>query len=130
MLDNKEEVDNDIGEDKDQTAMNNCKRVQLARPCLTDLVETGWKKLHEMNVKKVRMVADKWTQCKRKTSYYIMDRVVAMKEESMKTTIPPELDGVEDSVWIMYLRELRYNHAFFHPCFVCCHPGSCQSNKE
>jgi hypothetical protein len=50
-----------------------------------------------MNIKKVRMVANKRVQRKRKTTRYIMDRVVAMKEESMTTTIPLEQDAVEES---------------------------------
>jgi hypothetical protein len=41
--------------------------LESERPCLIDLVDKGWKKLGEMNVKKVRMFADKRTQLKRET---------------------------------------------------------------
>ena len=56
------------------------------------------------------MVADECVQRKRKTTRYIMDRVAAMKEESMTTTIPLERDTVEESKWVVYLRELRYDY--------------------
>jgi hypothetical protein len=100
--------DNDIGDDAEENLINEGERV--SRTCLSDLVETGWNRLQEMNVKKVRMVADECVQRKRKTTRYIMDRVAAMKEESMTTTIPLERDTVEESKWVVYLRELRYDY--------------------
>ncbi len=99
------DVDNDIGDDDEETTINKGKRV--LRTCLTDLVEMGWNKLQEINVKKVRMVADKRVQRKRKTTQYIMDRVAAMKQESMTTTIPLEQVAVKDLEWVVYLCELR-----------------------
>jgi hypothetical protein len=80
------------------------------RPCLVDLVELGWRKLHEMNINMVGMVAKEQTRCKRMTMQYIMQRVSAMKEESIATTIPPELDKVEEGDWVTYLRQLRFNY--------------------
>jgi hypothetical protein len=35
--------------------------LESERPCLIDLVDKGWKKLGKMNVKKVRMIAEKRT---------------------------------------------------------------------
>jgi hypothetical protein len=61
-----DKVDNDIGDYEEQTTMNESERV--ARTCLTDLVETGRNKLGEIDVKKVRMVADERTQQKRNTT--------------------------------------------------------------
>ncbi len=90
------------------TLMNNAGIV--GRPCLIDLVEEGWNKLREMNVRKVRMVADEQTQRKRRTTQYIMNRVIAMKQELMTTSIPVEQDNVEESEWIAYLQELRHDY--------------------
>ena len=42
----------------------------VERPCLMDLVKEGWKILDKMNVKKVRMVADKRSRRKRQTTRY------------------------------------------------------------
>jgi hypothetical protein len=75
--------DEDIGDDDKENLIYKGERVSWT--CLTDLVETGWKRLREMNMKKVRMVANKCFQWKSKTTRYIMDRVAAMKEEFMTT---------------------------------------------
>jgi hypothetical protein len=48
-----EEVDDDIEEEEQM--------LKSGRLCLIDLVKKGWKKLDEMHVKKVRMVADERT---------------------------------------------------------------------
>ena len=40
----------------------------------------------------------------------IIDRVMAMKEVTMTTTIPSECDVAEESEWTVYLRELRGNY--------------------
>jgi hypothetical protein len=82
----------------------------VGRLCLIDLVEAGWNKLREMNVKKVRMVADERTQRKRRTTQYIMNRVIVMKQELMTTSIPVEQDNVEESEWVAYLRDLRHDY--------------------
>jgi hypothetical protein len=82
----------------------------VERPCLMDLVKEGWKILDKMNVKKVRMVADERSQHKQQTTCYIMDRVMAMKEVTMTTTIPSECDVAKESGWTVYLRELRGNY--------------------
>ncbi len=67
-----DEIDDETGNDKEEvTSMNDAGIV--GRPCLIDLVEEGWNKLREMNVKKVRMVADEQTQQKRRTTQYIMN---------------------------------------------------------
>jgi hypothetical protein len=84
--------------------------LELGRLCLIYLVEKGWKKLDEMHVKKVRMVADERTQCKRETTHYIMDRVAMMREQSMTTTIPPDMEVSAELEWGIYLRELRFNY--------------------
>ncbi len=87
LFPNDDENDDETGNDKEEvTPMNDAGIV--GRPCLNDLVEKGWNKLREMNVKKVRMVADEWTQRKRRTTQYIMNRVIAMKQELMTTSIP------------------------------------------
>jgi hypothetical protein len=88
IFDNNDKVDNDIGDDEEETIMNKSERV--ARTSLTDLVETGWNKVGEMNVKKARMVVDKCTQRKRKRTRNIMDRVAMLKQESTTTSIPLE----------------------------------------
>ena len=56
------------------------------------------------------MVVNEWIQHKRKSSQYIMDRVAALREESMNSAIAPKLDLVEELEWAVYLRELRYNY--------------------
>ncbi len=39
-----------------------------------------------------------------------MDRVAALREESMNSAIAPKLDLVEELEWAVYLCELRYNY--------------------
>jgi hypothetical protein len=102
VFNNNEEVDNDIEEEEQM--------LESRRPCLIDLVEKGWEKLDEMHVKKVRMVADKHTQRKRETTHYIMGRVATMREQTMTTTIPPDMEVSEELEWGIYLRELRFNY--------------------
>ncbi len=75
-----------------------------------NLVKEGWKILNKMNFKKVRMVADERSRCKRETTCYIMDRVMAMKEVTMTTTIPSECDVFKESEWTVYLRDLGGNY--------------------
>ncbi len=99
-------VDDDIGDEDEEMTIN--KGVRVSRTCLTDLVEMGWNKLQEINMKKVRMVANKQGQWKRKTTRYIMDIVAAMKQELRTTTIPLEQDTVEDLERVVNLHELRY----------------------
>jgi hypothetical protein len=70
--------------------------------CVTDLVEDRWKKLDEMNIGKVQLVADEQARRKINTQRYIMERVMAMKEVTMTTTIPSELDDIEESQWSIY----------------------------
>jgi hypothetical protein len=86
---------NNIRDNYKKNLINKGERVSWI--CLTDLVETGWNRLQEINIQKVRMVANEHLQRKRKTTRYIMDRVAAMKEESMTTTIPLEQEAVEES---------------------------------
>jgi hypothetical protein len=82
----------------------------LMRPCLMDLVLVGWNKLKEMNVKKIRMVADERMQHKRTTTNYIMDRVKSMKHDLMSASIPDEQENVEESEWVSYMQELRLDY--------------------
>ncbi len=106
---NDDEIDDETGYDKeDLTSMNDAGIV--GRPCLIDLVKEGWNKLREMNVKQVRIVADEQTQWKRRTTQYIMNRVIAMKQELMTTSIPVEQDNVEELEWVAYLQELRHDY--------------------
>jgi hypothetical protein len=104
-----DEIDDEIGNDEEEVTLMNDAGI-VGRPCLIDLVEEGWNKLREMNVKKVRLVADEWTQWKRITTQYIMNRVIAMKQELKTTSIPVEQDNVEESGWVAYLRELRHDY--------------------
>ena len=82
----------------------------MTRPCLMDLVLVGWNKLKEMNVKKIRMVADERVQRKRTTAKYIMDRVKSMKHDLMLASIPDEQENVEESEWVSYMQELRLDY--------------------
>ena len=82
----------------------------MTRPCLMNLVLVGWNKLKEMNVKKIRMVADERVQRKRTTTKYIMDRVKSMKHELMSASIPDEQENVEESEWVSYMQELRLDY--------------------
>ena len=79
----------------------------MTRPCLMDLVLVGWNKLKEMNVKKIRMVADERLQRKRMTTKYIMDRVKSMKHDLMSASILDEQENVEESEWVSSMQELR-----------------------
>ncbi len=106
---NDEGVNEDGGEGEEQELAVNVGG-QMVRPCLIDLVKVGRNKLKEMNVKKIRIVAEERSRQKRTTAQYIMDRVKSMKEELMFASIPAEQDDVEDSVWMSYLRELRYDY--------------------
>ncbi len=104
-----DEIDDETGNDEEEVTSMNDPGI-VGRPCLIDLVEEGWNKLREMNVKKVRMVADERTQWKRRTTQYIMNRVIAMKQELMTTSIPVEQDNVEELEWVAYLQELRHDY--------------------
>jgi hypothetical protein len=77
---NEDGVDDDGMDDKEQEMTMEIGRL-MTRPCLMDLVLVGWNKLKEMNVKKIRMVADERVQRKRTTAKYIMDRVKSMKPD-------------------------------------------------
>jgi hypothetical protein len=106
---NDEGIDEDGDEDEEQELAVNVGD-EMLRPCLMDLVKVGRAKLKEMHVKKIRMVAEERLRRKRTTTQYIMNRVKSMKEELMVTNIPPEHNDVDDSVWITYLREIRYDY--------------------
>ncbi len=93
---NDEGIDDNGGNDKEQDMAMNVAGV-LVQPCLMHLVEAGWNKIREMNVKKIRMVANEQIQQKRRTTQYIMDRVMTIKQELMSTSIPVEQDNVEES---------------------------------
>jgi hypothetical protein len=75
-----------------------------------DLVKVGWDKLREINVKKIRMVADECSRRKRTTTQYILGRVSSMKRDIMENSIPPEKEDVDYAEWILYLRELRSDY--------------------
>jgi hypothetical protein len=104
-----DDVDNDMEDDNDMNDVIEEGSV-VGRPCLIKLVYKRWKILEKMNVKKVRMIADERSQCKQQTTSNIMEKVMAMKEVTMTTTIPSECDVAEESEWTVYLRELRGNY--------------------
>jgi hypothetical protein len=104
-----DEIDNETGNDEEEVTLMNDAGI-VGRPCLIDLVEVGWNKLREMNLKKVRMVADKRAQWKKRTAQYVMNRVIVMKQDLMTTSIPVEQDNVEESEWVADLRELRHDY--------------------
>ena len=83
---------------------------EMVRPCLVDLVKVRWDKLREINVKKIRMAADKRSRRKRTTTQYITGRVATMKQDLMANSIPPEKADVEYAEWVSYLRELRSDY--------------------
>jgi hypothetical protein len=83
---------------------------EMVRLCLMDLVKVGWDKLREMNVKKIRMVADERSRRKRTTTQYIIGRVSSMKGEIMANSIPLEKEDVVYSEWVSYLHELRSDY--------------------
>jgi len=101
---------NDDGMDDEEQEMTMEIGGLMARPCLMDLVLVGWNKLKEMNVKKIRMVADEQVQRKRTTTKYIMDRVKSMKHELMSASIPDEQENVQESEWVSYMQELRLDY--------------------
>ena len=104
-----DDVDDD-GRDVDEQEMTMEVGGVEMRPCLTNLVEVGWQKLKEMNIKKTRMAADDRTRRKRLTTRYIMDRVKTMKEDLMLASIPVEMEIVTQSEWVSYMRELRVDY--------------------
>ena len=75
-----------------------------------DLVKVGWNYLKEMNLNKIRMVADERAQRKRTTTKYIVDRVETMKEDMISVRIPVEQADVEESEWVTYMQELQINY--------------------
>jgi hypothetical protein len=93
---NEDGVDDNGMDDEEQEMMMEIGGLMM-RPCLMDLVLVGWNKLKEMNVKKIRMVADERVQHKRTTTKYIMDRVKSMKNELMSASIPDEQENEEES---------------------------------
>ena len=102
-------VDDDGMDDEEQEMMMEIGRLMM-RPCLMDLVLVGWNKLKEMNVKKIRMVADERVQRKRTTTKYIMDRFKSMKHDLMLASVPDEQENVEESEWVSYMQELRLDY--------------------
>ncbi len=102
-------VDDDGSDDEEQEMTMEIGRL-MTRPCLMDLVLVGWNKLKEMNVKKIRMLADERVQRKRTTTKYIMDRVKSMKHDLMLASIPDEQENVEESEWVSYMQELRLDY--------------------
>ena len=106
---NEDGVDDDGMDDKEQEMTMEIGRL-MTRPCLMDLVLVGWNKLKEMNVKKIRMVADERVQRKRTTAKYIMDRVKSMKHELMAASIPDEQENVQEAEWVSYMQELRLQY--------------------
>jgi hypothetical protein len=109
IFDANDDVDNDMEDDNDKNDVIEEGAV-VGRPCLMDLVNEAWKILNMMNIEKVCIVADECSQRKQQTMHYIMDRVMAMKEVTMTTTIPSECDVAEESEWTVYLCELRGNY--------------------
>ena len=69
---NEDGINDDEVDDKEQEMTMEIGGV-MTRPCLMDLVKVGLNKLKEMNVNKIRMVADQRTQRKRTTTKYIVD---------------------------------------------------------
>ena len=106
---NEDGVDHDGNDDEEQEMTIEIGGLMM-RPCLMDLVLVGWNKLKEMNVKKIRMVADERVQRKRTTTKYIMDRVKSTKHDLMSASIPDENENVEESEWVSYMQELRLDY--------------------
>ena len=106
---NEDGVNDDGRDDKEQEMTMEIGGLRT-RPCLMDLVLVGWNKLKEMNVKKIRMVADERVQRKRTTTKYIMDRVKSMKQNLMLASIPVEQENVDESEWVSYMKELRLDY--------------------
>ena len=106
VFSNDEGIDDNGADDEEQELSVDVGGV-IVRPCLMDLVKVGWDKLGEMNVKKIRMVADERSRRKRTTTQYIIGRVSSMKRDIMEYIIPPEKEDVHYAEWILYLRELR-----------------------
>ena len=102
---NEDGVDHDGNDDEEQEMAIDIGGLMM-RPCLMDLVLVGWNNLKEMNVKKIRMVADERVQRKRTTTKYIMDRVKSMTHDLMSASIPDENENVEESEWVSYMQEL------------------------
>ena len=106
---NEDDIDDDGMDDEEQEMTMEIGGL-MTRPCLMDLVLVGWNKLKEMNVKKIRMVADEQVQHERTTTKYIMDRVKSMKHELMSASIPDEQENVQESEWVSYMQELRLDY--------------------
>ena len=115
MFTNEDGVDDNGMDDKEQEMTMEIDGLMM-RPCLMDLVLVGWNKLKEMNVKQIRMVADERLQCMRTTTKYIMDRVKSMKDELMLASIPDEQENVEESEWVIYMKELRLDYYSYISC--------------
>jgi hypothetical protein len=109
VFSNDEGIDDNGAYDEEQELSVNVGGV-IVRPCLMDLVKVGWDKLREINVKKIRMVADERSRRKRMTTQYILGRVSSMKRDIMENSIPPEKEDVDYAEWILYLRELRSDY--------------------
>jgi hypothetical protein len=109
VFNNEDGIDDD-GDDNEEQEMTMEISGVMTRPCLMDLVKVGWNNLKEMNVNKIRMVADERTQRKRTTTNYIVDQVKTMKEDMMSASIPVEQADVEESEWVTYTQELQLNY--------------------
>ena len=110
VFSNKDSIDDDGADNEEQEITMEISGV-MTRPCLTDLVEVGWNNLKEMNVNKVRMVADERTQRKRTTTKYIINRVKSMREDLMSANIPVEQEDAKSQrvcvcVWLLVTDEL------------------------
>ncbi len=105
VFSNEDSIDDDGADNEEQEITMEISAV-MTKPCLLDLVEVGWNNLKEMNVNKIRMVADEQTQRKRTTTKYIVDCIKTMKEDLMSASIPVEQADVEKSEWVTYMQEL------------------------
>ena len=72
VFSNEDSINDDGADNKEQEMTMEVSGV-MTRPCLMDLVKVGWNNLKEMNVNKIRMVADEQMQRKRRTTKYIVD---------------------------------------------------------
>ena len=60
VFSNEDSIDDDGADNEEQEITMEISAV-MTKPCLLDLVEVGWNNLKEMNVNKIRMVADERT---------------------------------------------------------------------
>ncbi len=123
-----DDADDDEAEDNDgDLLLRTDTNILPVKPCLMDLMRTGWDELAKVKVSKVQQHAKDHVVQKHDAMKYIMLQVIEMKSSTRLISICEENMTVEEATWLRYLTELQPNYyqlLMVRFNFVCTH-NSC-----